>query len=331
MALAAATVLGLIGTDAAAAPRDGDYFTNLPLVTQDGRTVRFWDDLLKDRIVVISFFYTDCPDMCSLATARLAHLYQWLGERMGRDIFFYSITLDPENDTVGDIATFADSFGAGPGWTFLTGTRENIDVIRHKVGERARSLSEHRSDFLIGNARTGVWRRTSAMGSLAIALQSILEMDAGWQGAAFADAAPAADYDLSAHPGEAIFLKVCASCHTVGLGRKIGPDLAAVTLRRDRDWLTRFLMDPDDMLKAGDPIAVALDADFPGVRMPDLGLGATDAEDLIAYLVAADQKIVDGEAGLAAIAAASAEAPPEAGHDHAAHSHAGHSHTPTPP
>lgn len=295
-------VLGLAAFPARSEPRGADYFTNLPLVTSTGEEVKFFDDVLADRIVVVNFFYTSCTDLCSLSTARLAQVYDWLGERMGRDIFFVSITLDPEHDTPEKLATFAKGFNVTKGWTFLTGSRENIDIIRSKLGERARALNLHRSDMVIGNAKTGVWRRSSVMGSLTIALESILELDPAFAETKSigADQLTASleietTYDLAAHPGEAIFLRACASCHTIGLGRKYGPDLAAVTLRRDADWLAGFIMNPDLVLESGDPIAEALEEDYPGVKMPNLGLGPADAADLLTYLAATDSKLAADE------------------------------------
>jgi cytochrome oxidase Cu insertion factor (SCO1/SenC/PrrC family)/mono/diheme cytochrome c family protein len=317
--------LTLIGgaPEVTATPRGADYFTNLPLVTSAGEEVQFFDDLLKDKIVVINFIYTSCPDICSLSTARLAQVYDWLGERMGREIFFYSISLDPENDTPEDMAAFADAFNVGEGWTFLTGDRENIDVIRRKVGEMSRSLAEHRSDMVIGNTRTGVWRRASAMGSLVVLLQSILELDPDYRSRPLGSSIDGesvvdTEYDLSANPGEAIFLKACASCHTIGEGRKFAPDLAFVLLRRDPAWLTRFIMEPDLVLAEGDPIAMALDADYPAIRMPYLGLGEVDVEDVMAYLAAADAKLAAEEQHLADLLSTQ-EA--DAQHDHASHGH----------
>ena len=76
-----------------------DYVPNVPVVTQDGKTLNFYDDLIKDKIVVFSFIYTSCKDICPLATARLAEVQDKLGDRIGRDIFFYSISIDPEHDT----------------------------------------------------------------------------------------------------------------------------------------------------------------------------------------------------------------------------------------
>jgi protein SCO1 len=327
--LCVGTLAGAPVLPARADVRGAEFFTNLTLVTSEGKEVRFFDDVLKDRIVVVNFFYTTCTDLCSLGTARLAQLYDWLGERMGRDVFFVSITLDPETDTPEKLARFAAGFDIGPGWIFLTGPQENIDTIRYKLGERTEALNLHRTDMVIGNARTGVWRRSSVMGSLVIALQSVLELDPDFR--ADPQASPNAlrdtltintSYDLSAHPGEAIFLRACASCHTIGLGVRFAPDLAAVTVRRDPAWLRRFIMDPDLVLAAGDETATLLNDDFPDVMMPNLGLGPQDAEDLISYLTAADARLAAGEAeaaeSFAAFEAAHglAEADDHSGHDH---------------
>src|SRR5215475_5158160 len=76
-----------------------DYVPNVPVVAHDGRVLKFYDDLIKDKIVVLSFIYTSCKDICPLATSRLGEAREKLGDRLGRDIFFYSISIDPEHDT----------------------------------------------------------------------------------------------------------------------------------------------------------------------------------------------------------------------------------------
>ncbi|WP_217639969.1 SCO family protein [Palleronia marisminoris] len=256
----------------------------MPLLTQDGETVNFYDDLIDGRIVVVNFVYTDCPDICGLSTARLAQVVDWLGDRVGRDIFVYSISLDPETDTPSRLKAYAAAFGAPSGWTFLTGTRENIDQVRFKLGERSESLSDHRSDMVIGNAATGEWRRTSLMGSLVVATTDVLELDPAWTPPpqqALLDHAPMTVTD---EKGESLFITGCAACHTIGRGVRVGPDLAGVTLRRERGWLETYLADPSLMLDRGDPVAVELDTSFPDVRMPDLGLGTEDIADLLHYL-----------------------------------------------
>ena len=137
-----------------------DYFPDVSVVTQDGKTLRFYDDLIKDKIFVISFLFTTCRDVCPLTTARLAELQEKLGDSMGRDIFFYSLSIDPETDTPDRLKEYAETFGAGPGWLFLTGKPEDIHAIRHKLGERSKVLSDHRNEILLGNGATGEWAAT---------------------------------------------------------------------------------------------------------------------------------------------------------------------------
>src|SRR3989475_3374247 len=86
-----------------------DYFPNVPLTTQDGTAVRLYDDLLKGKAVAINVIYTSCKDECPLETARLAQLQRLLGERMGKDIFFYSITIDPKRDKPEVLKAYARS------------------------------------------------------------------------------------------------------------------------------------------------------------------------------------------------------------------------------
>jgi protein SCO1 len=332
----AAGALALAVAGGAGAPAsaqwDETYFPNVELVTQDGETVRLWDDLLDDKIVVVSFIYTECPDICGLATARLAQISDWLGDRLGRDIFFYSISLDPATDTPDKLKAFGEAFDAPPGWVFLTGDPADVDVVRYKFGERSETLRQHRSDMVIGNAATGEWRRASLMGSLVVATEEILSLDPDWIPASASPTVNAGDHAghgthaehgaaqqalvVENNPGEGLFISACAACHSIGDGVRVGPDLAGVTLRRDREWLERYIQAPQRMIAQGDPVAVALDAQFPVVRMPNLGLGSTDVADLLVYLHT-QTELMDK--------VAMAETQPE--HDHSEHDHgADHSH-----
>ncbi|MBI2882445.1 MAG: SCO family protein, partial [Candidatus Methylomirabilis oxyfera] len=116
-------------------PWGAGYFPNVPLVTQDGKTVMFYDDLMKDKKVLVNFIFALCDQACPLDTAKMAEVQKMLGSRVGRDVFMYSITLDPENDTPEKMKEYAAQFGAGPGWLFLTGKRADIDKIRFKFGD----------------------------------------------------------------------------------------------------------------------------------------------------------------------------------------------------
>jgi protein SCO1 len=275
----------------ARSPWTAEYFPNVPVVTHDGRELKFYEDVLKGKIVVISFIYTSCSNICPLMTARLSQVKDMLGDRVGRDIFFYSITLDPILDGPEVLKEYAETYHAGPGWQFLTGTPENIDLIRYKLGERSRAKEEHQTKVLLGNDATREWGFDSAFSDLEHLAAAIRAMDPKWRGqvqTAAVAAAPTPEVAINIHerPGEGLFQKTCAACHTIGEGERVGPDLSGVTSRRAHDWLKSYLMAPDELRARHDPIATALDAAYPGTKMPNLGLSSGDADDLIAYLKA---------------------------------------------
>jgi protein SCO1/2 len=109
-------------------------FPNVPLTTHEGKKVFFYDDLLKDKVVTINFMYTQCRDLCPLSTANLAKVQKLLGDKVGREIFMYSFTLDPEHDTPQVLKAFAEKFQIGPGWSFLTGKYEHLELLRRRLG-----------------------------------------------------------------------------------------------------------------------------------------------------------------------------------------------------
>src|SRR6201988_1016590 len=158
--------LGLLPAPAQAGRWGKEYVPNVPVVTQDGKTLNFYDDLIKDKIVVLSFIYTSCKDICPLATARLGEAQDKLGDRGGREFFFYSISIEPERDTPERLKQYADAFHAGPGWLFLTGLPEDIQEIRYNFGDRRPDLVDHRNDVVLGNGATGEWQRENALGAL---------------------------------------------------------------------------------------------------------------------------------------------------------------------
>ena len=94
-------------------PWGRDYFPNIRLLDQDGRPVRFFDDLIEGKVVAINFIFTGCTDSCPLETARLRQVQKLLGDRVGKDIFFYSISIDPYNDTPTTLKRYAEKFGIG--------------------------------------------------------------------------------------------------------------------------------------------------------------------------------------------------------------------------
>jgi protein SCO1/2 len=268
-----------------------NYFPNVELTTQDGKTVHFYDDLIKGKMVVIELIYTHCVYSCPLETARLAQVQHMLGDRVGKEIFFYSITIDPEHDTPAQLKAYAEQYHAGPGWLFLTGKKDDIDLISKKLGlysaPNPRNRDGHIPAVLVGNEVTGQWMRNSATDNPRFLTTLIGDWLNSWknqkgeaQQKSYAEAAP---LDIN-DKGQYIFATHCAACHTIGLGDKIGPDLAGVGAVRSRAWLTRFILQPDQMIAAGDPLAVELFNKYKRVNMPNLRLADVDINALIDYI-----------------------------------------------
>jgi protein SCO1/2 len=111
-----------------------EYFTNAVLTTHEGRKVRFYDDLLRGRRVLINFVFVGCTDVCDSVTANLAAVQDLLGDRVGREITMVSITLQPEFDTPEVLRDYAGRFGIGPGWNFVTGDPGDVEVLRRRLG-----------------------------------------------------------------------------------------------------------------------------------------------------------------------------------------------------
>ena len=108
---------------------------NVKLRTQDNKEVRLYEDLLKGKIFSINMFYVACVDgACPFVTANLARVQPLIGARLGRDIFMYSITLEPELDTPKRLKEYMSNYKIHPGWTFLTGAKEDIELLRRGLG-----------------------------------------------------------------------------------------------------------------------------------------------------------------------------------------------------
>jgi protein SCO1 len=263
-----------------------DYFPNVPLITQDGDTVRFYDDLLKGKAVAINLMYTSCQDECPLETARLVQLQRQLGDRVGKDLYLYSISIDPRRDTPDVLKAYAHKFGVGPGWLFLTGRLDDIKLIARKMGLSStmniRSADPHATMLMVGDEPAAQWMQNSAEENPRF-LASTIGTFLGWRSdqpaTSYADARP-----LTIDTGEYLFRTRCLGCHSIGGGDVVGPDLAGVTNRRDGTWLAHYLAEPDRVLAEGDPTAAALFASYNEIPMPNLGLNTEDVAALLAYL-----------------------------------------------
>lgn len=157
------------------------YFPNTVLLTQDNKEVHFYEDLLKGKIALINFAFTACQGSCSPMTANLARVQKYLGDRVGRDVVMISISVDPNTDTPNVLKKYAASFHAQPGWYFLTGKKENVDQVLHKLGGYVAERNEHSLVLLIGNEATGEWIKMHAMANpseIASAVNKLLAKEA---------------------------------------------------------------------------------------------------------------------------------------------------------
>jgi protein SCO1/2 len=137
------------------------YFPNVTLRTQEDQEVRFYDDLVRGKLVLINFIYINCDGICPGSTANLVQLQKLLGDRLGRDVFLISVCIDPARDTPEAMKDYAGVFRTKPGWTFVTGAQEDVDLIRRNLGvydpddARDRERSNHTGMLVCVNDPTG--------------------------------------------------------------------------------------------------------------------------------------------------------------------------------
>lgn len=285
-----------------ATPWGGDYFPNTLLTDQDGRQVHFFDDLIKDKVVVINFIFTSCSDSCPLETARLRQVQKLLGDRVGQDIFFYSISIDPISDTPEVLKAYAQRFKVGPGWRFLTGEFEEVTDLRKKLGlfiegvDNGRS-KDHNLSLIVGNQTTGRWMKASPFENPWILADQLANTLQNWKQPSIEESYANAPDIRPPSNGEELFRTRCASCHSLGpqdgqgIGmRSIGPDLIGVTRHRDPKWLNRWIREPDRLLAEKDPIALQLYEQFERIPMPNLRLDEQSAQSIIDFLSAETER-----------------------------------------
>lgn len=146
-----------------ASRKQSDQFSNIVLYNQYGKPVRFYDDLVKDKTVIINLMYTGCGETCPANTAELAKINDLLGQRMGRDIVMVSLSIDPLADTPARLKQYWESFGAKPGWLFLTGKPSEIDQLRRELGAYDldpvidANPAQHAGFITVGNDRKDRW------------------------------------------------------------------------------------------------------------------------------------------------------------------------------
>lgn len=142
-----------------------DYFTDVELVNQHGEPMRFYSDLIRGKVVVINTIFTTCTGICPLMSRSFEKLQERAGERMGDDVHLVSITVDPETDTPERLREFGERFHAGDGWYFLTGDPDDLEQVLGRLGQWVETPETHQGIVLMGNDRTGLWKKAFGLAS----------------------------------------------------------------------------------------------------------------------------------------------------------------------
>jgi len=150
-----------------AVPESGKTL-NIPdveVLDQDGQVRHFYTDLIKGKTVAVNFIFTNCTTICPPLAATFARVQRELGEKVGKDVYFISVSVDPLTDTPERLKAWGAKFKAGPGWTFVTGNKEAIDRLLRALGASAARREDHTPSVIIGNDERDVWTRTYGLAS----------------------------------------------------------------------------------------------------------------------------------------------------------------------
>jgi cytochrome oxidase Cu insertion factor (SCO1/SenC/PrrC family) len=126
---------------------------------QDDRRLNFHADLIKGKTVAINFIFTTCTTICPPLTATMRQIQREIGDRVGKDVWLISVSVDPVTDTPERLRSFAAKFGAGRGWTFVTGQKSEIDKLLRALGAYVSDKNNHSPIILVGNEPAGYWTR----------------------------------------------------------------------------------------------------------------------------------------------------------------------------
>ena len=135
------------------------YFSDVELINQNGQKMRFYSDVLKNKVVIINSFFTTCTSVCPPMNRNLEKVQEVLGDRLGKEAFLVSISVDPETDTPPRLKEYSRRFHARDGWIFLTGKKENVEWALYKLGQYVEAKDDHTTIIIIGNESKGLWKK----------------------------------------------------------------------------------------------------------------------------------------------------------------------------
>jgi len=132
---------------------------DVPVYDQNGKRLNFYSDLVKGKTVAINFIFTTCTTICPPMTATFRRVQQQLSESAGNNVYLISVSVDPVTDVPERLRDFAAKFHAGPGWTFVTGSKTDIDSLLQALGAAVADKNDHTPMILVGNDASGYWTR----------------------------------------------------------------------------------------------------------------------------------------------------------------------------
>ena len=157
-----------------------EYFTDTVLKTHKGRSVRFYSDTMRGKVVLINFMFTGCGDACPLITAKLVQTKKDLGDAFGRDVRFISISIDPANDTPEAMAKFARKLDAEHAeWLFLTGAQAGVENVVKKLGSYTEQVENHSTGIIIGSPQLGRWKKVRPDAPAKVIAEELRQLVAG--------------------------------------------------------------------------------------------------------------------------------------------------------
>ena len=183
--VAEAAVMSANSTDAATTASNAPGFTRkmvipeVDVLDQNGNALHFYSDLIKGKTVVINFIFTNCTTICPPLAATFARVQKEMGDKVGKDVHFISISVDPLTDTPERLKAWGAKFKAGPGWTFVTGDKEQIDNLLSALGASVSRREDHSPTTIVGNDVKGVWTRTYGLARPAQLIGLIMDVIEG--------------------------------------------------------------------------------------------------------------------------------------------------------
>jgi len=152
---------------------------DVEVLDQYGNELHFYRDLIKDKTVAINFIFTNCTTICPPLAATFARVQKEMGDKVGKDVHFISISVDPLTDTPERLKAWSAKFKAGAGWTFVTGEKQEMDKLLNALGAAVSKREDHTPAMIIGNDAKGVWTRTYGLAKTGQIVGLILDVMAG--------------------------------------------------------------------------------------------------------------------------------------------------------